>query len=228
MASQGWRQRWVEDKRGIAARLAQGEAGGSYPEAVILLCAALSALSAELWPGRGIDRLRFVESLVRLGSHSALCRTVSVPLLTQSLEARGMAAEANQLRQAFGLSNTARVLTGSEIDKPEAEVLAACPSLSLADARRFSYANLLYQEVRTSYARECRPGDTAGSWPMTMAPDQQVSYINRLAEATMRVQRLIHFHVEWLGDLAVALAASVDGSRMVPHPMPGLWWADGG
>ena len=64
MASQTWRQNWVREKCGIATRLFHGETGASYAEAVILVCAAMSALAAELWKDRGIDRARFVEMLV--------------------------------------------------------------------------------------------------------------------------------------------------------------------
>ena len=192
-----------------------------------MLCAALSALSAEVWPGRAIDRLRFIELLVRLGSNSSFCMTISVPLLAQFLEDERRISDAADIRRVFGLPNTARVLTGSEIDKPESEVLAACPALSLFDVRRFSYASLLYHEVRSSYAHEYRPGDAAGSWPMTMLPDQKVSYINRLAEPRMQLERLIHFHVAWLGDLAVNLAEAVDTSGSVSRSRPATWWAEG-
>ncbi len=55
-----WRTEWIQKKNEIALDLAAGQCGGSYGEAVIILCAALSALAADVWPGRGIDRVRFV------------------------------------------------------------------------------------------------------------------------------------------------------------------------
>jgi len=224
--SDTWRKRWVQEKRAIAQRLAAGEAGGDYPEAVILVCAALSALSAEVWPGRRIDRVRFIELLVRLGSSHAFCMTVSVPLLTQSLEDDQKLAEATEIRRQFDVPRTACVLIGPEIDRPEPDILAACPSLELRHIRRFSYASLLYQEIRSSYAHTYRPGNAAGSWPMTMLPDQRISYINQLRESDRQLQRLIHFHVGWLGELAVDLAEAVD-ETVVPWANPATWWADG-
>lgn len=224
MAS-NWRTHWVREKSAIAQRLASGEVSAGYAEAVILICAALSALAAEVWPGRGIDRVRFIELLIRLGSDNAFCRTISLPLLTQSLEAEGRLSEAGMLARVFDVSRTARVLTGPEVDKPEDEVLAACPTIKSSDIRRFSYASLLYQEVRSSYAHEYRPGKTSGSWPMTRLQNQKVSYINQVANAPMGMERLVHFHVEWLGDLAVDLAGAVDALPAVPQAPPAAWWA---
>jgi hypothetical protein len=228
VSTYSWRRRWVEDKRAIAERISRGEAGGGYPEAVILICAALSALSAELWPGRGIDKSRFVELLVRLGPHSAYCKTISVPLLVQFLADSKRTTEAGTLGRELGFPHFSRVLTGPEIDASEDEILRSCPSLEIKDLRRCSYASVLYQEIRSSYAHEYQPGENAESWPMTMKPDQRVSYINRLVDAEkLKVQRLIHFHVEWLGELATGLAASVDAEEAVPRPLPVQWWSEG-
>ena len=58
-----WRTDWVTEKKRIALCLANGECGGSYGEAVLILCAVLSALAADIWPGKGIDQMRFVELL---------------------------------------------------------------------------------------------------------------------------------------------------------------------
>ena len=47
-------------------------AGGprvEYADFVLILTAVLSACSARRWPGRGIDRNRFVELLVMIGRH---------------------------------------------------------------------------------------------------------------------------------------------------------------
>jgi hypothetical protein len=87
MSSQTWRQHWVAEKCRVADRLSRGEAGGSYAEAAIIVCAALSALAAELWDGRNIDRVRFVEMLVRLGAQASECSRISIPLLVQHLGA---------------------------------------------------------------------------------------------------------------------------------------------
>jgi len=224
----GWRKQWVSDKCAIAGRISRGAAGGGYPEAVILVCATLSALSAELWPGRGIDKNRFVELLVRIGPYGEYCQTVSVPLLVQSLADSGRTAEAEKLGRDLRFPHLSRVLTGPKIDATEAIVLESCPGLQVKEVRRFSYASVLYQDVRSSYAHEYQPGENAGSWPMTMLPDQRVSYINRLVNPErLKVQRLIHYHVDWLAELATELAGAVDDEGHVPRLLPPQWWAEG-
>jgi hypothetical protein len=229
VAAQKWHRAWVRQKCDIAGRLARGEAGAGYAEAVILLCAAVSALSAEVWPGTGKDRARFVELLVRFGSFRDLCMTVSVPLLVHDLQALARDSEATALRRAASLPDSARVLTGPEVDRVEADVLAVCPSLDVSYVRKFSYAALLYQEVRSSYAHEYRPGASANSIPMTMATGQAASYVNQLREPTLtRIDRTIHFHVPWLIDLADDLATAVDSAASLPLPEPSLWWIKGG
>jgi hypothetical protein len=228
MPSENWRRHWVAEKCKVAERLSRGEAGGGYAEAAILVCATLSALAAELWDGTGIDRVRFIEMLVRLGPEAGTCGTISVPLLTQHLEASGREAYAKQLQRAFSVPSIARVLTGPEVDRAESEILAVCPGVDLEEVRRFSYASILYGEVRSSYAHDYRPGELADSWPMTMLQDQKVSYINRLCE-DLQTRRLVHFHLEWLTALPVELAGVVDSLAVaLPQTRPTAWWAKGG
>jgi hypothetical protein len=58
-----WRTEWIQEKNEIALKLAAGQCGGSYSEATIILCAALSALASSMWPRRRIDQVRFVQLL---------------------------------------------------------------------------------------------------------------------------------------------------------------------
>ena len=228
MPSQTWRRDWVTEKCDVATRLSRGEAGGGYAESAIVVCAALSALSAELWVGRGIDRVRFIEMLVQCAPHASDCRTVSIPLLVQHLNSSSRNAEALKIQQAFSLPTSARVLIGPEIDKSEQNVLSVSPQLDLKEIRRFSYASILYSEIRSSYAHEYRAGDRADSWPMTMLPNQRVSYINRMTDSHEMI-RLVHIHIDWLTELAIELASAVDGrASTLPMPKPQNWWADGG
>lgn len=228
MAAQTWHKAWVSEKCDIAGRLARGEAGGGYAEAAIVLCAALSALAAETWPGPSKDKARFVELLVRLGKFRNLCATVSIPLLVQELEALGRGPEATALRRATSLPDSARILVGPDVDRSESDVLAVCPSIDLQFVRAYSYAALLYQEIRSSYAHEYRPGTSANSAPMTADLGEAVSYSNQLREPTFtRLDRSIHFHVPWLRELARDLADSVDATSL-PQSDPIVWWIKGG
>jgi hypothetical protein len=228
VSSQTWRRDWVSEKCDVATRLSNGDAGGGYAESAILVCAALSALSAELWVGRGIDRVRFIEMLARFGTNSNDCKLISIPLLVQHLNNSSRSSEALQMQHAFALSSTARVLVGPDVDKNEDTVLSICPQLDLQEVRRFSYASILYSEVRSSYAHEYRSGEQADSWPMTMLPDQHVSYINRITDS-LEMRRLIHIHSGWFVQIAIELASAVDNlANTLPLPKPQVWWADGG
>ena len=230
MATQNWRRDWVTEKCEIASALARGCAGGSYSEAAILVCAVLSALAAEVWPGRRLDRVRFIELLVRLGPQVKIPMTISVPLLVRELEQASAHVNAALLKKAFLNFSPTRIVTGSEVDNTEAKILALCADLTPQIIRKYSYACILYEEVRSSYAHEYKPGERADSWPATMAEGESVSYVNRLLVAgTPKTGRLIHFHIASLAKLAIDIAADIDvHSNTVPRQAPTVWWIDGG
>jgi hypothetical protein len=108
-------------------------------------------------------------------------------------------------------------------------VLSICSDFTAKGIRKFSYACLLYEEVRSAYAHEYKPGAKADSWPMTMSEGQSVSYVNRLLAAGVpETGRLIHFHIAWLAKLAVDIARNIDTHRTtLPRQIPASWWIDG-
>lgn len=196
--------------------------GAGYSEAAILVCATLNALAAEIWPGRGVDRARFVELLIKMTSSSPSPATISVPLLVQHLRTELHTAEADTLARALMRFGSALVITGSDVDKSELELLSICPTLPVDLLRKNSYACLIYEDVRSSYAHEYRPGVRADSWPMTMLQGQCVSYVNKVTE------RRVHFHIEWLARITVELAKSIDTSDVTfPLAPPTTWWIAG-
>jgi hypothetical protein len=219
----------MTEKCEIAMALASGVLRGGYAEAAILICAALSALAAEVWPGRGIDRVRFIELLVRFAPDASVPTRISIPLLVRDLSLAGSDVSAKQLGNEFLNFGETRVVIGSETDKPESEVLAISPTVPLKLVRQFSYACLLYQDVRSAYAHEYQPGARADSWPMTMSRSEAVSYVNRLVgPGEAATVRLIHFHIAWWAELAIGIAKSIDAqSRAVPRSPPLNWWIDG-
>jgi hypothetical protein len=229
MASESWRRDWVTEKCEIASALARGEAGGTYSEAAILVCAALSALAAEVWPGRNIDRARFIELLVRLAPTPNMPKTISIPLLAKHVELTSSKSNAQLLKDTFLSFSSTRVVTGPEVDKTEDEVLPICPDLTTKDIRKFSYACLLYEDVRSAYAHEYKPGTKADSWPMTMSSGQFVSYVNRLLTPGIpETGRFIHFHIASLAKLAIDIAMNIDVHRAtLPRQAPASWWIDG-
>jgi len=229
MAFESWRCDWVTEKCQIATALARGEAGGTYSESAILVCATMSALAAEVWPGRNIDRARFIELLVRIGPTPDLPMVISVPLFIRHVELTSSKSCAKLLSDKLLPISATRVITGPDVDKTEGEVLSICSGFTSKDIRKFSYACLLYEEVRSAYAHEYRPGDKADSWPMTRSEGQSVSYVNRLLTPGIpETGRLIHFHIDWLAKLAIDIARNIDiDCATLPQQAPATWWIDG-
>lgn len=228
MASLRWRKQWCEQRCAVVESLYALYPGGfCYPEAALIVGAILSALASELWPGNSIDKKRFIELLVTLGAYKDYCQRISVPLLIQHLQDNGDSTQAQSLRTAFGLTSISIVLSGGDIDASEPEILRVCPSLEITKIRKFSYAALLYSEMRSAYAHEYGPGKQAASRPMTIKDSERVSYTNRLDEKTFgSVKRLIHFHADWLLALSVDLSDAVDGLAQLPQQRPPAWWID--
>lgn len=219
-----WRADWTKGKRDVALHLASGQSGGSYGEAVIILCAAISALAGEVWPGLGKDRARFAEALREFAPSNFNTTRISIPLLVGYLRKQGRAPEKANLEKAFLDHDPSRVLTGDEVDKSEGDIIRVCPSLGQKEIRGYSYGNLLYEEIRSGYAHEYRPGKRANSWAMTSLRTTPVSYVNWVNDP----DRHIHFHVSWIADVAVAVAEAVDAvDATLPRTDPPRWWING-
>lgn len=209
----------------LADRLSRGECGGSYAEAVIISCSAISAMAAELWPGKGIDRARFVELIVKFAPSELRVDRLCIPLLVGYLESQGQHLEIKPLQDMLYQYSQSRILTDDEIDLPEPEVKNLCPTLPVEKLRSYSYPNVLYEEVRSGYAHEYCPSARAEASPMTCKADVSVSYINR-ADAT---HRLVHFHSGWLFELARGIARRLDElGDVLEVPKPAVWWINGG
>ena len=56
------------------------------------------------------------------------------------------------------LSDT-RVITGDDVDKSIDELAARYPTLSTSVLKKNSYACVLYEEVRSGFVHEYRPGE---------------------------------------------------------------------
>lgn len=125
-----WRTDWVKKKVRVAAQLANGDCGGLYGDAALILCSCLSALAAEVWPGKGMDRNRFVELLEKYCKPSFGSTRLSIPLLVGDLR-RFNRPEATLIDSKFLQQfNPRQVLRGEEVDRNENEIRAACGSLS--------------------------------------------------------------------------------------------------
>ncbi len=222
-------QRYVDHKLDMARRLGSGECGGDYSDACVLISALLSGISADLWPGTGMDRHRFVETWVRYARPNLRHSIVSVPLLVRRLRRKNRLVEASAVEalrpDAFGPGRATKILVGDEVDLPEDVVLNASPLLTLKDVRERSYPAVFYEHVRSALVHEFHLDNRASGVPMTDR-EVAVSYVNVVQDG--KNQRRIHFHLGWLLDLARSVGdrARVD-LKGRPLALPMSWWVDG-
>ena len=194
----------------------------------------LSGIASELWPGKGIDKRRFVQSWVQFSEPNLSPNLISVPLLAQQLRDDGKASEAQTIENArpemFGFGNQTVILNGKDVDASELEIVKWVPVLELSFIRRFSYPAVFYEHVRSSLFHEWKLSPKTTGIPMTSFP-AGVSYVNRLDTANMAIsRRVIHFHMEWLADVVRSIAANsanliTSGKTL---SLPTIWWIEGG
>jgi hypothetical protein len=113
------------------------------------------------------------------------------------------------------------------VDKPEQDIFSVCPDLVLHKIRRYSYANLLYEEIRCG-THEYGPGERAHSWSVgARVADTTTTYVNMLSDCYQRT-RLIHFYIGWIADVVAEIARSLDKqAQLLPLGKPEKWWIDG-
>jgi len=217
---------WIENRINLARKLYNGECGGGYSDATIILVSVVSGIASRTWPGRSKDRKRFNEVLVRFCPDGLHLTRISIPLLIQDLN-NGNASLATLLSEAFDHYCPSRVITGNDIDKGEVEILRVVPNLSIRKIRDYSYANLLYQEVRSGLVHEYRPTQKASIYPMT-TESKDISYVNTLERHSGMTYRSICFEYDWIEKVVTSLQDSVDLLwKNAPRPDPSFWWVEG-
>lgn len=222
----------IERKVQVAQALAQGDCGGSYSDACLLLSGMISGIAADLWPGEGIDKKRFVEVWVQYADQSLSPLLVSTPLLVGRLRQDGRTREAQSIEalrpHTFGPGYQTRVVTSVEVDLPEGGILAACPQLTLKEVRAYAYPTVFYQHVRSTLVHEYHLGDAATTWPMT-GREATVSYANVMDwKHSSKQYRQIHYHISWLIEVVRSVAAGSDPPlKSAPLAHPNRWWLEG-
>lgn len=232
-------QTWVGKKLSIAEGLAAGALGGTYSDAVLILGPLISGLAAIAWPGRGIDKARFVEACVNLADRSLALNKVSVPLLIQHLENGGRNADAAALRgtnAAFTFAQGSLVIRGDDVDLTPNEVARFVPTLTMKEIRVQAHATVLYEEVRSSLTHEYQLTKRAQSHAMAESA-LGVSYVNLLEGSgpfgihpPFTERRLIHFPISLLTAIARSVATAVEPlfEKSLTRPVPPMWWVHGG
>ena len=212
--------RFVERKIHTTVCL-QEKCKGTYGDISLILCAIISAMASVVWPGRNIDRRRFVQLLVKCIPET---KTISVPRIVAGLTKSGLTREEDLLESKFHLrKNCGRIYTGPEIDVNEDDMLLLLGSSSdLEIIRKYSYASLLYTQIRCSYSHEFKSGNEASPFLMTSLGETCISYDNDMNSKYPS----IHFGLDWLANLCLKGANAVD-SINTPLAEPSSWWIDG-
>ena len=211
----------------VARQLANGECGGTYSDACILISALISGAASLAWPGRRNDHKRFVEVWVQFADPALSPTHISVPLLAHSLRAAEQTNDIATLAQKLPLSrfsqHDARVVTATDVDRHEIEIHGILPSLSSNQVRKHSYPSVFYRHVRSSLSHEFELSPSSAAYAQSIQQDG-VSYVNHGRGPDRK--RRIHFHIDWLCAVAQSIA-----DRLAPHladrtgiSPPRQWW----
>lgn len=183
----------------------------TYGDVALILCTVISACAAHRWPGRGIDKCRFVELLVRLSPTEFHTSWVSVPALLND-------QHVEYAHTPYGHRSSDRIYTGKEVDLSHDDARQRFSGLTDSLLRHYSYASLIYDRLRCAYVHEYKGGRGTSPVPASHR-SAHVSYIGRGEP----VRRMICFHPEYLESLARHHAALVCAE---PEKPPAQWWLD--
>lgn len=220
-------QSFVEQKIKTAQAITDGCCGGTYAEGSLILCSMISAMSAIAWPGNNIDKKRFVEIIIRYPLEIDP-KKISRPLLAQD----GKVSDSSR-----GISNIAFYFS-EDIDLNETDALRLCPSLKLSEIRKYSYAHLLYEQIRCSFVHEYKIGQKAKDHDslrqIAQINTSAISYVNENRGNTL--YRSIHFPLRWIASVIEGVARGLDNEPSNNGKMPfdnlclkvpKPWWIEG-
>lgn len=204
---------YLQRKIAFARSLAQAGSNAEYGDVCVVLSAILSGCSSVRWPGRGIDRSRFTEMLIRYSKPEHGADLVSIPILLND----GLIDLASTRYSAPGES--CRVFAGEEIDLPMSEARNRFPAVDDQKLKDRTYAALIYSWIRCGYAHEYHLAGDTSHVPATRR-SANVSYVLR-GEAGKKDKRIMTFHLDYLFSLAEHHVSILPGS---PESVPATWW----
>jgi hypothetical protein len=218
-------QGWFDNRLVVAERvlaMSDGQQLNTDFDAQILICCALSAVAAKVWPGKGIDRARFTELLVRYCDVQPQPTTISIPALIRKLAGKQEQAE---VRRYFWQVQPCAVVNAASVDQDESAVRAKVPGLSLRDVRAASYAAILYEDLRSGLVHEYDLQSNLMDW--SFSPRQELIYQYRNSEHSLFMP------MDYLPSVARSAAtAAFDAwekrsAWKQELPRPTRWWIDG-
>ena len=183
--------KYLEGKIRLVNELIDSNVRVGYEDLVLILCTVLSACASGRWPGPRIDRKRFVELLIEHSPPDLHTSWISVPALVNK----------NLVRESdtpYARDNT-RIFRDEEIDLCLPDAVKVYPRIDPRNLKRCSYAALIYDWLRCSYAHEYR-ADEHITQVAASRHSARVSYIGRRHGNGIR--RMASFHLGYLISLA--------------------------
>ncbi len=228
-AQRGYTADFIERKLGVAKALNDGGCGGDYADACLIIATLISGVAADIWPGENIDRKRFIEVWVKHAEPALRPNRVSLSLLVRRLRKHHRTSEAQAVEAmrpaAFKGANAYRLLTGDD-DADVQEVRTQCASISEEFVRNRTYPVIFYEHVRSDLVHENHFGARVSGAAM-VSGSSAISYANKsdLNALGDPPQRLIHFHMPWLIEVARSIATNAQVDVATPPQVPAKWWA---
>ena len=189
--------------------------GANYANVVLITTAVLSACASIRWPGKRIDRKRFIELLVSFSPVDLHTSWVSVPALINE----GFIAEEDT---PYAGGNSTRVFRDDEIDLSLEDARTRYPGVPGVELRNHCYATLIYEWLRCGYAHQYSPHTNIIQNPPSGA-NARVSYVGRLIAG--KLERMVSFHLDYLFLIA---GHHVSVLPTTASPAPASWWIDQG
>lgn len=222
-------RQWLQSKLELARFLIDSKGEEAEADAQILLCCAMSAFAATLWPGDRIDRRRFIQLLIEFSLPAANMDFISTPVLANQLYDKNDVSSAAILRRKFFDVHPTQELKTKDVDRPEAEVAALLPTTESKTIRGASYATIVYTDLRCALIHEYSLSPNMTSFNLFGFSDAP-SYVNmKLINGQQR--RLLHFPYNYIADVltstAEALFAYWETVSAWDKAQPAKWWADG-
>lgn len=216
---------FLKGRLDIAKALSSDIPGATYADVVLIITAVLSACASLRWPGRGIDKKRFIELLVRHSPEEFHTSWVSIPPLIN----QGFISEEETL---YRNGNFNRVFCGEEIDLPIKEASVQYPNVTSKQLRQHCYSSLIYEWLRCGYAHEYCPHENISHVPASRK-DARVSYIRRLTPENREIERRqfkrmqgkrkVSFHLDYLMSIAEYHVSILASKKSLP---PTTWWIE--
>jgi len=205
---------FLQDRIRLVRELLQNDTpNAAYSDLTLILCTVISACASIRWPGRGFDRNRFVELLVRLSPEDHHATWISVPALING----GHLEESDT---PYENGNSTRIFRDEEIDLPYDEARVKYPTVTSQQLKAVSYAALIYSWLRCGYVHGYCPHGTVTEVPASRY-DARISYIGRSDGAV--IKRMASFHLDYLITVADHHAGELPAA---PSPQPADWWYD--